>query len=237
MATTLIPPARQLVLGAAAEVDGFHPAVGTWFRRRFPEGPTEPQRDAWPHIAAGSDTLDRGADRLGQDARRLPRSASTGCTSRTTPASRSTASRRVVYVSPLKALAVDIAENLERPLREIAEVAGELGLDRARHRVAVRTGDTPSAERARMMRKPPSFFVTTPESLYLLVTSASGRRRAAHGRDGDRRRDPRGRARQARLAPRAHARAARSVVRDAPDPGRPLGDAAPDRDGRPAARR
>src|SRR3954454_10896414 len=61
MATTLTPPARQLVLGVGAveeaEVDGFHPAVGTWFRRRFPDGPTPPQRDAWPHIAAGADTL------------------------------------------------------------------------------------------------------------------------------------------------------------------------------------
>ena len=62
MATTLIPSATQLVLGADLHVDleavdGFHPAVGTWFRRRFPEGPTPPQRDAWPHITAGADTL------------------------------------------------------------------------------------------------------------------------------------------------------------------------------------
>src|SRR5262249_14918998 len=63
----------------------------------------------------------------------------------------------------------------DRPLREIATIAVELGFDAPDIRVAVRTGDTPSAERTRMTRKPPSFFVTTPESLYLLVTSASGR--------------------------------------------------------------
>ena len=84
-------------------------------------------------------------------------------------------STRVVYVSPLKALAVDIAENLERPLAEIAAVAQELGLDAPKLRVAVRTGDSTSSERAAMLRRPPSFVVTTPESLYLLVTSAKGR--------------------------------------------------------------
>ncbi len=181
MATTLIPPTRQLVLGvgdatdAASEVDGFHPAVGTWFRRRFPEGPTEPQRDAWPHIAAGCDTLVAAPTGSGKtlagflvSINHLYRAHDAG------EAIESIA--RVVYVSPLKALAVDIAENLERPLREIADVARELGLDPPDIRVAVRTGDTPNAERSRMTRKPPSFFVTTPESLYLLVTSASGRR-------------------------------------------------------------
>jgi ATP-dependent Lhr-like helicase len=174
MATTLIPPARQLVLGAAAEVDGFHPAVGTWFRRRFPEGPTEPQRAAWPHIAAGSDTLVAAPTGSGKtlagflvSINRLYLAHDAG-----EPVENVA---RVVYVSPLKALAVDIAENLERPLREIAQIAGELGLGAPDIRVAVRTGDTPNAERTRMTRKPPSFFVTTPESLYLLVTSASGR--------------------------------------------------------------
>ncbi|HVJ97015.1 MAG TPA: DEAD/DEAH box helicase, partial [Acidimicrobiia bacterium] len=54
---TLLSESHQLSLGVPADVDGFHPAVGTWFRRRFPEGPTAPQRDAWPHIAARADTL------------------------------------------------------------------------------------------------------------------------------------------------------------------------------------
>ncbi len=86
-----------------------------------------------------------------------------------------TSTTRVVYVSPLKALAVDVAENLQRPLVEIADVASEMGLAAPELRVAVRTGDTTSSQRASMVRRPPSFVVTTPESLYLLVTSERGR--------------------------------------------------------------
>jgi ATP-dependent helicase Lhr and Lhr-like helicase len=82
---------------------------------------------------------------------------------------------RVVYVSPPKALAVDIAQNLERPLLEIGSVAAELGLSPAPISVAVRTGDTSASERARMLRRCPSLIVTTPESLYLLLTSVRGR--------------------------------------------------------------
>jgi ATP-dependent Lhr-like helicase len=82
----------------------------------------------------------------------------------------------VVYVSPLKALAVDIHENLERPLAEIAEVARELGLDPPNLTVGVRTGDTPASARTAMVAHPPNFLVTTPESLYLLVTSQRSRR-------------------------------------------------------------
>src|SRR6476661_2282147 len=175
MATTLTPPARQLVLGVPIEIDGFHPAVGTWFRRRFPDGPTEPQRDAWPHIAAGSDTLVAAPTGSGKTLAGFLVSINRLYLAHAAGESIENVAR-VVYVSPLKALAVDIAENLERPLREIAQIAGELGIDPPDIRVAVRTGDTPNAERTRMTRKPPSFFVTTPESLYLLVTSASGRR-------------------------------------------------------------
>ena len=82
---------------------------------------------------------------------------------------------QVVYVSPLKALAVDIRQNLERPLAEIAEVAAELGLTAPDIRVAVRTGDTAAAERAAMLKRPPDFLITTPESLYLLVTAERSR--------------------------------------------------------------
>ncbi|MFN2555399.1 MAG: DEAD/DEAH box helicase, partial [Nitriliruptorales bacterium] len=159
---------------AVEPVEGFHPAVGKWFCRRFPEGPTPPQREGWPPIAAGNDTLIAAPTGSGKTLAgflvcidRLYRAHEAG-----EPVE---GIARVVYVSPLKALAVDIAENLQRPLREIAEVAAELGLDPPAITVAVRTGDTTSAERARMARRPPSFVVTTPESLYLLVTSASGR--------------------------------------------------------------
>ena len=172
--TTLASSAQQLTLGAAASVDGFHPAVGLWFRRRFPDGPTVPQRDGWPHIAKGEDTLIAAPTGSGKTL-----AGFLVCINRLYHAHEAgepiDGIARVVYVSPLKALAVDIAENLERPLREIADVAADLGLDAPDITVAVRTGDTTSAQRARMTRRPPSFVITTPESLYLLVTSESGR--------------------------------------------------------------
>ena len=237
-------PSVQLTLGPRVGGDphpalaGFHPAVAEWFRRRFPEGPTTPQAEGWPHIARRPRHAHRRAHRLGQDAAPGSSSASTASTAPTSAGDDIDGTTRVVYVSPLKALAVDIAENLERPLAEIAAVAQELGLDAPRVRVAVRTGDTTSSERAAMLRRPPSFVVTTPESLYLLVTSAKGRDLAAHGRDRHRRRDPRRRPRQARLAPRAHARAPRSARASAPAAAhRAVGHAAADRDRRPPARR
>src|SRR3954464_11070116 len=152
----------------------FHPAVAAWFERRFPEGPTEPQALGWPLIAARHDTLIAAPTGSGKtlsgflvaiDA--LYQAHSRG------EAIADVA--RVVYVSPLKALAVDVAENLERPLVEIAAVAAELGYQPPDIRVAVRTGDTSASQRALMVRRPPTFVVTTPESLYLLVTSGRGR--------------------------------------------------------------
>src|SRR5215207_4276319 len=146
-----------------------HPAVAEWFRRRFPEGPTAPQDAAWPQIAAGHDVLVAAPTGSGKTLAaflvcidRLYRAHERG--------EEIDGIARVLYVSPLKALAVDIAENLERPLDEIARVAVELGFEAPAVSVGVRTGDTSSAERALMVRHPPSFVVTTPESLYLLVT-------------------------------------------------------------------
>ncbi len=78
-------------------------------------------------------------------------------------------------MSPLKALAVDIAENLQGPLADIAEIAAAMGLDAPPITVGVRTGDTTQSERASMVRKPPTFVVTTPESLYLMVTAERSR--------------------------------------------------------------
>jgi ATP-dependent Lhr-like helicase len=152
----------------------FHPAVREWFVRRFPDGPTEPQIRGWALIAQGVDTLIAAPTGSGKTLAgflvaidSLYRAHAAGqdiaCTT------------RVVYVSPLKALAVDIAQNLERPLAEIAAVAAELGLAGAPISVAVRTGDTSPAQRAQMLRRRPSLIVTTPESLYLLLTRARGR--------------------------------------------------------------
>src|SRR5215212_3678448 len=155
-------------------MSAFHPAVETWFRRRFPDGPTEAQAHGWPSIAAGRDTLIAAPTGSGKTLAaflvaidRLYRAAEAGA--------RVDDVARVLYVSPLKALAVDIAENLVRPLDEIKAVAAELGLEAPEVAVGVRTGDTPAADRALMLRHPPSFVVTTPESLYLLVTSGRGR--------------------------------------------------------------
>jgi ATP-dependent Lhr-like helicase len=172
---TAAGPSDPAEVGAAPRgLADFHPAVRTWFERRFPEGPSEPQAEGWPLIASGVDTLIAAPTGSGKTLagflvaiNALYRAHEAG--------EPITDIARVVYVSPLKALAVDIAENLDRPLDEIAAVAAELGLDAPDIRVAVRTGDTTSSQRSLMVRRPPSFVVTTPESLYLLVTSARGR--------------------------------------------------------------
>ncbi len=152
----------------------FHPAVRAWFAARFPAGPTLPQAEGWAEIAAGRHTLIAAPTGSGKTLAaflvcidRIYRSYSEG----TGPA----AGPQVVYVSPLKALAVDIRQNLERPLAEIAEVAARLGMSAPDIRVSVRTGDTAAAERAAMLRRPPDFLITTPESLYLLVTAERSR--------------------------------------------------------------
>jgi ATP-dependent Lhr-like helicase len=154
--------------------DGFHPAVATWFARRFPEGPTPAQEEGWAHIAAGRDTLIAAPTGSGKTLAgflvgidRLYRAHAAGVTVE--------GAAQVAYVSPLRALAVDIAENLERPLKEIAEVAAELGFDAPALTVGVRTGDSTPSERAGMVRRPPNFVITTPESLYLLVTAGRSR--------------------------------------------------------------
>ena len=164
-------------------LDAFHPAVRAWFERRFPAGPTEPQAAGWQEIAAGRHTLIAAPtgsgktlaaflvciDRIyrGGSGGRSPGLAERAGEARAGPA--------VVYVSPLKALATDIQQNLEAPLREIAAMAGELRLPAPLIRVAVRTGDTAAAERTAMLKNPPDILITTPESLFLLVTAERSR--------------------------------------------------------------
>jgi ATP-dependent Lhr-like helicase len=152
----------------------FDPAVAGWFAHRFPDGPTLPQADGWASIAQGHDTLIAAPTGSGKtlagflvaiDALYRAHAAGQDIAGET----------RVVYVSPLKALAVDIACNLEQPLAEIAAFAEGLGRTPAPISIAVRTGDSSPAQRARMLRRHPSLVVTTPESLYLLLTSARGR--------------------------------------------------------------
>jgi len=153
-------------------LDLFHPLIRQWFTGRFGV-PTEPQLQGWPHIAAGRHTLIAAPTGSGKTLAaflvcldRLLRKWIEG----TLPDG-----IEVVYVSPLKALSNDIQRNLVAPLAEISELAAAAGLGELPLRTAVRTGDTPAAERQAMLRRPPHILVTTPESLYLLLTSAKSR--------------------------------------------------------------
>ena len=152
---------------------GFHPAVARWFEQRFDGGPTPPQVEGWPLIAADRHTLIAAPTGSGKTLAGFLMSINRLYVAHA--AGLPVSDTRVVYVSPLKALVVDIAENLERPLVEIAAVAAEMGLTAPDLTIGVRTGDTPSSERQAMIRRPRTFVVTTPESLYLLVTAAKSR--------------------------------------------------------------
>ncbi|MBT9554666.1 MAG: DEAD/DEAH box helicase, partial [Myxococcales bacterium] len=161
MADASIPPAQK-----PDDSGAFHPLLAAWFARRF-GAPTDVQRRGWPLIQSGANTLIAAPtgsgktltgflcaiDALLREGRSVPDET------------------RVVYVSPLRALSNDIQKNLEGPLAELRA----LDPDFPDLRVQVRTGDTPSAQRAAMSRRPPHLLVTTPESLYLLLTSARGR--------------------------------------------------------------
>jgi ATP-dependent helicase Lhr and Lhr-like helicase len=167
-------PSTPAVSPAPEGLERFHPAVRVWFERRFPGGPTEAQVGGWPAIVAGQHTLVCAPTGSGKtlagflaaiDALYHAHEAGEAIEGAT----------RVVYLSPLKALAVDVHTNLEEPLAEIAEVARELGYEPAPITVAVRTGDSTSWERQMMIRRPPNLLVTTPESLYLYLTAERSR--------------------------------------------------------------
>ncbi len=150
----------------------FHPVTAEWFRAVF-EGVTPPQREGWPSIARGESTLILAPTGTGKtltaflwclDRLMLQRPATDdvepGC--------------RVLYLSPLKALAVDVERNLRSPLQGIANMAQRQGVSVHIPEISVRTGDTPQKERARFKRHPGEILITTPESLYLLLTSDAG---------------------------------------------------------------
>jgi ATP-dependent Lhr-like helicase len=159
---------------ATGLLDGFHPAVRVWFERRFPDGPTEAQAGSWPAIREGRHTLVCAPTGSGKTLAGFL--AAIDALYRSDEAGRSiVGATQVVYLSPLKALAVDIHANLEEPLAEIAAVARELGYRPAPITVAVRTGDSTSWERQLMVRRPPNLLVTTPESLYLYLTAERSR--------------------------------------------------------------
>ena len=151
----------------SSALERFHPAVSRWFLERV-GNPSPAQADGWPRIQSGCHTLIAAPtgsgktlaaflwaiDGLLRQGRDLPDET------------------QVLYVSPLRALSNDVQKNLQAPLAELSLLDGSFGSVR----VVVRTGDTPSSERASMGRRPPHILVTTPESLYLLLTSAGGRK-------------------------------------------------------------
>ena len=154
-------------------LSAFHPLVARWFAARFGD-PTEPQARGWPAIQAGRDVLIAAPTGSGKTLAAflwcvddLFRRAAAGTLDDRTS---------VVYVSPLKALGNDVEKNLLSPLAELREAARAEGLELPEIRTAVRTGDTPARDRAAMLKRPPHILITTPESLYLLLTSEGGRK-------------------------------------------------------------
>jgi ATP-dependent Lhr-like helicase len=151
----------------------FHPAIARWFGERF-GAPTQAQAEGWAAIKEGRHTLIAAPTGSGKTLAaflsaldELLREGLEG------PLPDET---RVIYVSPLKALSADIHRNLAEPRREIRRVAEEMGYPPVKITAAVRTGDTPASERAAMLRTPPHILVTTPESLYLLLTAERSRK-------------------------------------------------------------
>ncbi|HSB16235.1 MAG TPA: DEAD/DEAH box helicase [Bryobacteraceae bacterium] len=158
---------------------GFDPLIDEWFRGRFAKV-TEPQLLGWPEIRAGRDVLISAPTGSGKTLAaflicldELVKSARGGSLPNRT---------EIVYVSPLKALSNDIQKNLEAPLAEISALADAKGLRLAPIRTAVRTGDTTVRERLRMLEQPPHILVTTPESLFILLTADKSRKILQHAK-------------------------------------------------------
>src|SRR5689334_21680615 len=150
----------------------FHPAVAAWFRASFPR-PTAAQIEAWPAIKSDRHVLIAAPTGSGKTLAAFM--AAIDDLVRQGVEGRLADETQVVYVSPLKALTNDIQKNLEAPLQGIRAALRAQGLPDVDIRTFVRTGDTPSGERERMRRRPPHIVVTTPESLYILLGSESGR--------------------------------------------------------------
>jgi ATP-dependent Lhr-like helicase len=159
---------------------GFHPVTAAWFKAVFDE-PTAPQRMGWPAIARGESALILAPTGTGKTLAaflwcldRLMLSQGSGVRdqgSGTRELGSSKQGCRIVYISPLKALAVDVERNLRSPLAGMANMARRMGVAFREPTISVRTGDTPQRERARFARNPADILITTPESLYLLLTS------------------------------------------------------------------
>ena len=204
-------------------LERFGPATQDWFRGAFPQ-PTDAQIGAWDAISHGRHALvvaPTGSgktlsaflwaiDRVFREKDAAPRRPPAGRRQTTDAAASPT---RILYISPLKALGVDVERNLRSPLVGIGQSAGASASRSPGVSVGVRSGDTTSSDRRKLVTAPPDILITTPESLYLMLTSQAGRRsRRAHR---DHRRGACGRRDQARRAPRRQPRAARRAARQA----------------------
>jgi ATP-dependent Lhr-like helicase len=166
-------PRAELTMPADPFVD-FHPVTAAWFKAVF-EAPTAPQTMGWPVIARGESALILAPTGTGKtltaflwclDRLMLGRPASVGASGEGIGVG-----CRIVYISPLKALAVDVERNLRSPLAGMANMARRMGVPFHEPTIGVRTGDTPQKERARFLKHPADILITTPESLYLMLTS------------------------------------------------------------------
>ena len=152
----------------------FHPLIAEWFHVGRLGTPTDVQVQAWPAIQSGADVLIAAPTGSGKTF-----AAFLSCIDRLFKqalARELDDHTQVLYVSPLKALSNDIQKNLQQPLAEIGNAALSAGLLMPELRVLVRTGDTPMTERQQMLKRPPHILVTTPESLYILLTAEKSRR-------------------------------------------------------------
>src|SRR5688572_18202316 len=153
-------------------LSNFHPTIARWFTERLGQ-PTRAQLRGWEAIRTGVDTLIAAPTGSGKTLAAFLISLDQLLTD--SLAGTLTDEVRVIYVSPLKALSADIHKNLAEPRREIRQLAETMGLGTPHITAAVRSGDTPAAERAAMVKTPPHILVTTPESLYLLLTAERSR--------------------------------------------------------------
>ncbi|MFB6819115.1 DEAD/DEAH box helicase [Streptomyces sp. NPDC056347] len=155
---------------AGSALDSFSPATRGWFAGAF-RAPTAAQEGAWRAIAEGSDVLVVAPTGSGKTLAAFL--ASLDALASVPPPAEAKKRCRVLYVSPLKALAVDVERNLRSPLTGIRQESVRLGLPEPEVRVGIRSGDTPAAERRSMATRPPDILITTPESLFLMLTSSA----------------------------------------------------------------
>ena len=159
----MTPPEERTGDRASRVLDLFHPIVRAWFSRQFPKGPTEPQLLAWPVISRGKDVLVASPTGTGKTLTGFLVAIDSACRASVGSEGEPGGAPHVLYVSPLRALAADVHQNLLVPLSGIRAEAERLGIRAPEVSVATRTGDTPPAERRAMQKVPPHLLVTTPE--------------------------------------------------------------------------